>query len=172
MGKTGLHLACGKGHGLIVEKLLEWGADTNKREKRKGRTPVHFAVMGGYVELVKMMEAKGGDLFLTDTRGNNSLHLAGKYARIEMMKYLLEKGINPNGRNRAGMLPFDVVMSVPVSNLDKFGALQVRVLFWFVLVWFGLFFFVFRFWKRTGECYQGPSLKKNTICKVLKIIVI
>jgi ankyrin repeat protein len=159
MGKTGLHLACGKGHGLIVEKLLEWGADTNKREKRKGRTPVHFAVMGGYVELVKMMEAKGGDLFLTDTRGNNSLHLAGKYARIEMMKYLLEKGINPNGRNRAGMLPFDVVMSVPVSNFDKFGALEVESCVSFVLAC--LVFLCFRFWKRMGECYRGPSLKNT-----------
>ncbi|OAE34610.1 hypothetical protein AXG93_167s1210 [Marchantia polymorpha subsp. ruderalis] len=50
-----------KGHTEAARTLLAAGAYVNART-RKGMTPLHFAVQGGYAELVRLLVRKGANL--------------------------------------------------------------------------------------------------------------
>ena len=60
-GATPLYVACGKGHLEVVHALIQAGADLNQAmNNAKGYyTPLSIAHKGGYVEVVKLLEAAG-----------------------------------------------------------------------------------------------------------------
>lgn len=125
VGKGPLHLACGKGHVEACRILLDFGADPNSREKRKGRTSLHFAVLGNHVDVLELLHQKGGDVTLVDDCGNNCLHLAGKHAHVEVMQWLLLHGVDPHALNNKGKSPKDLVMAVPSTKVERFAALEL-----------------------------------------------
>ncbi|BBM96993.1 hypothetical protein MPTK1_1g02150 [Marchantia polymorpha subsp. ruderalis] len=59
-GITALHIAAYRGHEMIVTALLPWysrnpAADVNARDKKMGRTALHYAVEGGHLRIVEVL---------------------------------------------------------------------------------------------------------------------
>lgn len=53
MGQTALHWAVKRGHSLIVDRLLYYGAEIDAKDV-VGKTPLYFAIKTGNIELVKV----------------------------------------------------------------------------------------------------------------------
>lgn len=89
-----------------VATLLELGADPNARDER-GRTPLHYAVKGGYIgcapSIIAQLLAHGGDLWCKDDKGVTPLDAA----RAEVVKR--EKDVE---RNRASASSSEFLVSV------------------------------------------------------------
>lgn len=106
------------GYQSVVYFLLENGAAVNVSVNRYGQTPLHAAVMGGNVEIVKMIVEK-----LIELTGNNGiengldlLSIAVKENRENVFDYLLN--LVPNfrtGKNRFGQ----TLLHVAAANGNK-----------------------------------------------------
>ncbi|RWS08098.1 transient receptor potential cation channel subfamily A member 1-like protein, partial [Dinothrombium tinctorium] len=74
-GLTALHIACEFGYIKTVKLLLVKGALLQK--DHKGRTPLHYAALNGFKEIVEQLILVHSHLLnQTDREGNTALHLA------------------------------------------------------------------------------------------------
>lgn len=92
-GCTALFYAVTLGHADATVKLLDLGADPN-RQDRKGRSPGHCGCAKGQFETVKLLNARGANLWLRNARGDLPLHEAAASGRIELIQWLLEQKPN------------------------------------------------------------------------------
>ncbi|WIA29235.1 hypothetical protein OEZ86_011743 [Tetradesmus obliquus] len=60
--RTPLHIACAEGAYSVAQWLIETGVDVNPRD-RHDRTPLEEAVRMDHLEVVKLMEGKGGKVW-------------------------------------------------------------------------------------------------------------
>lgn len=70
--KSGFLLACAWGRGPVVEFLLDHGADPAWCRK-DGQTALHWAVIGGHLEIVKILLRRNPSLEATNTHGGTVL---------------------------------------------------------------------------------------------------
>ena len=89
-GCTALFYAVTLGHADATVKLLDLGADPN-RQDRKGRSPGHCGCAKGQFETVKLLSARGANLWLRNARGDLPLHEAAASGRIELIEWLLKQ---------------------------------------------------------------------------------
>lgn len=54
MGQSALHWAVKRGHSLIVDRLLYYGAEIDAKDV-VGKTPLFFAIKTNNLELVKVI---------------------------------------------------------------------------------------------------------------------
>jgi len=100
-GRAALHMAAYSGHREIVERLLDGGADVNRRD-RAGRTPlVHMVSWCTRRDLVGLLLARGADVNARDASGNSALYAAAACIRrpghawgdhAALVGFLLENG--------------------------------------------------------------------------------
>lgn len=81
------------GHADATVKLLDLGADPN-RQDRKGRSPGHCGCAKGQFETVKLLNARGANLWLRNARGDLPVHEAAASGRIELVEWLLQQKPN------------------------------------------------------------------------------
>lgn len=122
--RTALHLAAEKGSQKAATILIRERANAD-RKTADGKTALHFAAKKGCEPIVKALlsnnvthddgssagypgrstDSPGRKsekyLGLPDDDGNTPLHLAAKEGRTQVVRILLEKGANPEIRNRA-----------------------------------------------------------------------
>ena len=131
-GMTMLHRAAGQGTLLVAKWLLDHGADVNRRADcwRGGRTPLEFAVWecaaepwGGSIceALAALLIERGAALTplsaaalgrgtisrhvrSTRCRGKTLLQAAVRGDRPDVLRQLLEMGLDPNERMQMGQL--------------------------------------------------------------------
>lgn len=99
--KTALMLAAGKGRPEITRILLNAGAKVNA-EDWQGETAIQKSANFGHVELVEILRtagAKAGDI---DAR---LLHSAARAGRLDLVKSLLESGVEPDSRGGNAWTP-------------------------------------------------------------------
>ncbi len=99
--RTALHLAAHGGHREIVERLLDGGADVNRRDGA-GRTPlVHMVSWCTRRDLVGLLLERGADINARDAAGNSALYAAAACIRrpghawgdhAALAAFLLENG--------------------------------------------------------------------------------
>ncbi len=94
-----LTCAAGKGHLEVVKLLAEGGADVNATDA-DGGTPIIAAAYGGHTEVVTYLWNRGAKL--ADKEGRNALISAAKGAQANMVRMLLDMGMDPNSRSRQG----------------------------------------------------------------------
>ena len=91
-GNTPLHIACMKGFHNTIKVLLKCKAKSNKMNN-EGETPLHVAALSRYIsaeavrELVNytMVNHSWESLNAKDYKGNNCLHIAGKFAKPDVL---------------------------------------------------------------------------------------
>merc|ERR1712176_609020 len=63
-----------------------------------------MGVENGHIQVVKYLLAKKISL-QTQSQGMSPLHLAANKGHVDMMRYLVDKGLNPNARDPGGSTP-------------------------------------------------------------------
>jgi ankyrin repeat protein len=90
MGRTPLHEASITGKVDVIIRLLECGAQTDRRNF-DGHTPLFFAVKYGQLSVAKaLVEVGKSDVNLTSFSGTTPLHIAIRYKELQCVRYLLE----------------------------------------------------------------------------------
>ncbi|VDI47760.1 blast:Ankyrin-1 [Mytilus galloprovincialis] len=110
-GQTGLHAACQNGHTETVNTLIEFGMDVNKKDKN-GRTPLNVGCRHGCYDTVKYLLDLNGQALnsrvnttVKNDKGWSALHAACYKGHIEVVKLLIDVGINPNDTTDSGSTP-------------------------------------------------------------------
>lgn len=127
LGNTPLHIAIYINNHLIVNELLEAGADLNMRNK-EGCTPVDYALRNHRYEIAATLVEQGAK-----TRKKHYRMLVA-YAELgegnfNLLKILIEKGISPNDiKNIDGDTPLHMAISRNYFTVvEQFIALGANV---------------------------------------------
>ena len=106
---TPLYLASRLGQSVIVQLLLDAGADPNKNSKEWAMvTPLVIATEYGHLNVVKMLLDGGAPQNIAGGYGCTCLHIAAREGHNDVLKLLLMKGANPNAamkKIQAGCTP-------------------------------------------------------------------
>ena len=88
---------------LIMKMLLEFGADSTSVSD-EGVTVLHVAAAIGSLDSVNLLMEMGLDMKALTSNGATILHIAagGVCSTATMIRYLIDKGVNPLGRDRDG----------------------------------------------------------------------
>jgi ankyrin repeat protein len=101
---TGLHLAAYFGIVLVIERLLEKGADAAAADGYR-RTPLHWASRKGHVDVVERLLKNGANIEAADKYGETPLFSASKNGHVNVVKHLLGKGANVEAADQYGETP-------------------------------------------------------------------
>lgn len=112
-GNTCLHIASGNGDIEILQKMVSLNANINVRSEG-GVTPLHYAVSAistnDCLATVKFFLDNGADIHAVDDDGCNVLFNAAYKGNVELLEFLLSKGLDVNVKNKAGMTPVQFAM--------------------------------------------------------------
>jgi ankyrin repeat protein len=101
--ETALMMAALRGHAEWVLRLIERGAQVNRR----GWTPLHYAASGPEPKVVTLLLDKGAAIEALSPNRTTPLMMAAGYGAIDAADLLLQRGANANARNDAGMTAAD-----------------------------------------------------------------
>jgi len=89
------HMAAENGSLEMLKLLAEYGAELNKPDVRKGRTPLHHAAAGGYFYVAEYLLESGADYNSLDSYNMTPLDLASRYGYENIQSLLLKYGAEP-----------------------------------------------------------------------------
>ena len=76
--------------------LIEHGANVNARSTNLGRTPLLIAAASpGSVDVLTLLLARGADLRAKDAAGSNALAVAMLSSDVDVLRFLVDKGLDP-----------------------------------------------------------------------------
>src|SRR5207249_9712223 len=86
-----------------VRVLVEHGANVNARSTTLQRTPLLVAASyPGTVEILQLLLNKGADIHAKDRSGMHALGRAATYADVDVVRFLVEHGCDPNEEGYGG----------------------------------------------------------------------
>lgn len=101
-GETPLHIAVRQNYRKAGELLLAKGADVFIANV-SGESPLNIALVLGNGRQDWLLSSKV--IASSDGAGNTPLHYAAEWKLDDSVKYIIEKGGNPNSRNSSGETP-------------------------------------------------------------------
>jgi ankyrin repeat protein len=113
-GRSALLLAMATGKTGLVKLMLAKGATWESFAADGRVTPLHAAVMGGDITLVRTLAAKGVYVDRWDQFGRTPLFLAAEMGRDEILGELLKRGADRNFANYVG----DTPLMAAIANLQ------------------------------------------------------
>ncbi len=117
-GKTALHLAAYRSNVVAVRKLIEKGANPNIIDK-EGQSPLHLAAnreRNGNVIMDLLLAHSKVKVDDVDGKGQTALHFAAYKSNDNVVKYLIDKGANPNIYDKSGRSPLHVAAQERKGN--------------------------------------------------------
>lgn len=93
-GKSMLHVAACHGHYAVVSFLLDQGVSVHARDN--GWTPLLFAVLESYVNIIKLLADNRADVNARTAAGESALLVAVENGQYDVARVLLENGADPN----------------------------------------------------------------------------
>ncbi|CAM9837150.1 unnamed protein product [Chrysoparadoxa australica] len=121
LGDTAFLKAARCGHTETVRALIAAGANSNASDAKQW-TAIHSCIANNHERLVlELMEVGAGtprapNLEARTSTGDTPLHFAAYHKRIEAMKGLLAKGVDPKPVNNNKKRPADVTSNETVLN--------------------------------------------------------
>lgn len=110
--ETVLHVASIAGNIEIVQCLLDAGASWDSEDKLRN-TALHTAAYRGSVKIARALVDKSpdGQVFVNQSNasGRTALHFAVRYARAELVDWLLSQGADPSLPDCDGYSAYDVL---------------------------------------------------------------
>ena len=138
-GMTPLHFAARQGHLEAARSLVEAGADINQVTGGDKTSPLLIAIINGHFDLAQFLLEKGADATLASENGVTSLYAVlnvqwapkalypqprayaqQKISYLDLMKALLDKGIDVNARLRKKV--WYSGYNFDLSGVDEIGA--------------------------------------------------
>ena len=119
---TALHVACEESRSDIVELLLAAGCDHDIRNTY-GSLPFHIACAKGNTGIVRSLlpHKHKFDIYSQTNNGHTALYLAARYHHVEIVRLLLEAGINITDMNtRNGNAIMYCALSDAVELMELF----------------------------------------------------
>nr|KAG5689394.1 hypothetical protein BaRGS_017912 [Batillaria attramentaria] len=137
------------GHADVIKKLIEKGADINRKDKN-GSTEFQTACaidggtlyiwlarkgkysMKGHVDVVKKLIEKGAGVNRKDVKWDETLHTVCSESHVDIVRYLLESGAVVDSQNARGMNGHvDVVKKLiekgaDIDRKDKNGSTEFQ----------------------------------------------
>lgn len=94
-GVTALGIAAGDGNVEFVEKLLSIPGIEVDPVASDGTTPLYYAAVWGYAEIIRMLHAAGASIFVQETTlGYSAINDAATYGELEAVETLIELGVD------------------------------------------------------------------------------
>jgi ankyrin repeat protein len=94
-----LHDLISCGHIYLLQKFLDYGAEINSPDAN-GDTPLHIAADDcSRIDVMRVLLARGADIFYKNKRGENALFTAVRASNMEAMGLLLAAGIDIDSIN-------------------------------------------------------------------------
>ncbi len=102
-GFTALHLAAFFGQPVAVQVLLDRGADPGAVARNASAvTPLHSAVAGRNLEVVRLLLMHGADANARQQGGWTALHEAALHGHVAIARLLLARGASPQAASDNG----------------------------------------------------------------------
>ena len=106
----------------VVQFLLAQHANPNgpAKELHKGplTTPIYVAIASSNLDGLKLLVEAGADCNIPcDQHGNRPLHIAATTGRLDIVKYLLQKGAKRGLLNNEGELPYQLTTNEAIKQL-------------------------------------------------------
>ncbi|KAJ3132127.1 hypothetical protein HDU90_007560 [Geranomyces variabilis] len=106
-----LHDSASRGASDQICELLDvFGADADATDE-KGRSALHFACAGGWVDATRLLLARGADCSVQDINGNTPLHLAVLANQLDCVLLLLRANANASAKDRYHRTPMELVQT-------------------------------------------------------------
>jgi len=127
---TPLHCAVAKGHGRLVQILLDKGAEVNVKNN-VAWAPLHQAANDGHERIAQMLLAKGAEVNVKHKGGWTPLHQAANEGHERIVQMLLGNGANVNVKTQKGLAPLHLATSnghgrIVQMLLDKGAEVNVK----------------------------------------------
>jgi ankyrin repeat protein len=109
-GWTALHAAAMARDRRIAEDLLAHGAEVNAADTIQGRTPLHWATVGGRADLVRLFLDRGADVRVRESLGGTTTLIcaaASERGDLTLVNLLLEKGAALEAKDASGASALD-----------------------------------------------------------------
>jgi len=114
-GSTPLQWAIRKGHGPVIQTLIEYGANVNATDSA-GRSPLHLAVSAleecqtfdecrFCYDMVRFLIERGAVVNVSDENGATPLHLAAELGNEDVVSLLVENGACVDSQDDEGETP-------------------------------------------------------------------
>ena len=107
-GMTALHLSCMAGHVDVTQALLDAGAYWNARDE-DGMSPLLYACQEDHFDLVLILvEEYNVNIHARNNAGATALHLAVESNSLDVVGFLLDRGLDPDARRKDGVTSFQL----------------------------------------------------------------
>ncbi|KAJ6230664.1 ankyrin repeat-containing protein [Anaeramoeba flamelloides] len=115
-GYNSLHLLCKyRAEPGIIKLLIKNKANINQLCS-EGYSPLLLTVLNQpRYKIIKLLVEKGANIHQLDPEGNNCLHICCKKNNLEIIKYFLDQGLDPNSKNANFSTPLQTSI---ISNND------------------------------------------------------
>ncbi|KAM6555527.1 hypothetical protein CsatB_002546 [Cannabis sativa] len=91
-------------------KSIESGVPVNLKDS-EGRTPLHWAVDRGHLNMSELLVSKNADINAQDNEGQTPLHYATMCEREAIAEYLVKQNADINVKDNDGNSPYDLCES-------------------------------------------------------------
>eukprot|EP00056_Hartaetosiga_gracilis_P002163 m.51387 g.51387 ORF g.51387 m.51387 type:complete len:241 (+) comp10940_c0_seq1:2158-2880(+) len=113
-----LHLACISGNIVIVQKLIESGANVNC-EDLYSSTPCHKAAESNHPKCIRLLLKNGGVADAVNSVGNTPLHRAARHGFLDSCFTLMAFRANPSIPNNSGKTARDLAVRGGYDGVAK-----------------------------------------------------
>jgi ankyrin repeat protein len=109
-GRTPLSVAVEYGHAGTAMLLIVEGADCHCRDRRLQRTPLHWAVVSGFLDCIIQLVERGGSKSIDaiDSEQHTPLLLAVLNRHVEIATFLVKKGASLNIADKEANTPLHI----------------------------------------------------------------
>ena len=104
--KTFLYYAVEKGDLILIQRLIEMGANPNINSDKQENSPLNIAIEAKRDDIISYLIKTNSDIKFINKKSQKSLlHYSASSGNIELTNYLIEQGLDVNLKDSSGRTP-------------------------------------------------------------------